>query len=232
VAAAVKPQARCPGLDVAPCGKIVTVTAAGTFANHRRPAGGNCSVGILDRVRIADRVHPCVDCAALPVGPGVLVDVGGTMPNGPDGPRYRPARPRVATGRPPRCVTHRRPHLKAAKARRRASERTSRTGFPEGDRAALWAAQGERCGICAVPLNAERKAPELDHDHGRARQHDHPDDQVCRACARGLLCRTCNLHVVGRLDRAALLRALAWTAGTNTATSMGWWDNTPKETRS
>lgn len=203
--------ATCPGGATGPCGKAVRVTEAGTFANHRRPTGGNCSVGILDRVRIADRIHPCVDCAALP-----LVH--------PDGPEFaRPPRPRAATGRPPRCHRHGQLHQKRLRAARNARSRERSRGFAEEDRGLLWAEQGQRCGICHVPLNVEKKAPELDHAHDRAHDHDHPDDQVCRACARGLLCRTCNLHVVGRLDSAALLRAVSWPYD-NPAARLGWWD--------
>lgn len=220
--------ATCPGGATGPCGKTVKITAAGTFANHRRgplatpPGRGNCSIGILDRVRIADRIHPCVDCAALPVGPGVLVDVGGVKPYGPNGPEFRPPRPRAATGRPPRCHRHGQLHQKALRAARNARSRERSRGFAEEDRELLWAEQGERCGICHVPLKVEKKAPELDHDHDRAAEHDHPDDQVCRACARGLLCRTCNLHVVGRMDSAALLRAVTWSSD-NPAVRLGWW---------
>lgn len=213
--------ATCPGGATGPCGKAVKITAAGTFSNHRRgplatpPGRGNCSVGALDRVRIADRLHACVDCAALPVAVGPSEEYGVTI---------RPLRPRATTGRPPRCHRHGQLHQKRLRASRNARSRERSRGFAEEDRGLLWAEQGERCGICHVPLNVEKKAPELDHDHERAAEHDHPDDQVCRECARGLLCRTCNLHVVGRMDAAALQRALAWLAGATPAARLGWWN--------
>lgn len=201
-----------------------------TLAPHRSPIGGMC-LGSGDRVARSAIVHPCADCAALPEAPGVLADVGGTKPHGPDGPEYRPANPRQTTGtKPPLCFVHRKRRERAQKAARRAAGRVRSRGLPEDDRGALWAAQGERCGICWVPLNVEKKAPELDHDHDRAAGHDHPDDQVCRACARGLLCRTCNLHVVGRLDLEALGRAVAWRLGGHTAAGLGWWPDQGVET--
>jgi hypothetical protein len=205
------------------CTKVVVVAGdsspiAGRLVRHRSPAGGMCGAGGVHKARICDLAPPCVDCAALPALP----------PNGATGAEWnqelRPPRPRAATGRPPRCFAHKRTHQKALRAARNGRARERARGFPEVDRAALWTAQGEACGICGVPLNVERKAPELDHDHDRAAEHDHAPDQVCRACVRGLLCRTCNLHVVGRLTRVALMRALRWHE-INTAVDLGWWDD-------
>jgi Recombination endonuclease VII len=183
---------------------------------HRAPVGGMCLGG---GVRIARHlvIHPCVDCVVLPVVPA-----GIELPAGADPVRhgYRPLTPRAASGVPPRCATHKRAHRKALKAVQGARRREQSRGFAEADRELLWETQGRRCAICLVPLKV---TPQLDHDHDRAAEHDHPDDQVCRQCARGLLCKTCNLHVVGRLDVDALLRALAWRTD-NAATELGWWD--------
>jgi hypothetical protein len=223
-------RAVCPGGATGPCGKVVNVTLASTFSNHRRPTGGNCSVGVLDRVRIADRVHPCVDCAALPVGPGVLVDVGGVKPHGPDGPEYRPTRPRAATGRPPRCFRHKRDHEERLKAARRARDRERGRGITEADRDLLWTAQGEACACCGRRLNVAKRAPTLDHDHARAAEHDHPDDQACRRCARGLLCQTCNRKVIGDDRREPTSLAGRYVAGDHPAARLGWWNDDTEDT--
>lgn len=47
------------------------------------------------------------------------------------------------------------------------------------------------CGICGRDLH--QRTPDVDHDHGC----DHPGKGAycCRACVRGLLCRSCNLRV-------------------------------------
>jgi hypothetical protein len=52
------------------------------------------------------------------------------------------------------------------------------------------------CGICGQDLH--ERTPDVDHDHGC----DHPGKGTycCRACVRGLLCRSCNLRV-GAFER-------------------------------
>lgn len=71
------------------------------------------------------------------------------------------------------------------------------------------------CGLCGSDLSA--RTPDVDHDH----RCDHPGkgSSSCRACVRGLLCRSCNLRV-GAFERglnhdpdiAAYLSARDWLA--------------------
>lgn len=221
-----KELARCPGGATGPCGKAVRVTAAGTFANHRRPTGGNCSVGITHRVRIADRIHPCVDCAALPVRD---LPVAPENDDGPCALEYRPSRPRAVTGRPPRCFLHKRAHERTLKAARKAKDRERVRGVTEADRALLWTAQGRACAICGHRLNAERRAPSLDHCHDLAATHDHPVEQACRRCTRGLCCWTCNRIVAGRKNVEPTSLLGRYKAGLCPAATIGWWDETSAE---
>jgi hypothetical protein len=180
-------------------------------------------LGSGQRIARSAIIHPCADCAALPEAPGVLADVGGTRPHGPDGPEYRPPAPRKVTGvKPPLCFVHRRRREKLQKAATRANDRERRRGITEDDRGVLWAAQGEACAICGHRLNVARKAPSLDHCHDRAALHDHPVERACRACARGLLCTTCNRWTAGRdAEPRSLLGR--YKAGDNPAAGLGWW---------
>ena len=52
------------------------------------------------------------------------------------------------------------------------------------------------CAICRCDLHD--RTPDIDHDHAC----EHPDKGLasCRACVRGLLCRSCNLRV-GAFER-------------------------------
>jgi hypothetical protein len=54
----------------------------------------------------------------------------------------------------------------------------------------------EGCAVCGRGL--DDRTPDVDHDH----QCDHPGKGLssCRACVRGLLCRSCNLRV-GAFER-------------------------------
>lgn len=47
------------------------------------------------------------------------------------------------------------------------------------------------CGICGRDLH--HRTPDVDHDH--ACDHPGKGSSCCRACVRGLLCRSCNLRV-------------------------------------
>jgi hypothetical protein len=47
------------------------------------------------------------------------------------------------------------------------------------------------CGICRRDLH--RRTPDVDHDHDC--EHPGKGTYCCRACVRGLLCRSCNLRV-------------------------------------
>ena len=52
------------------------------------------------------------------------------------------------------------------------------------------------CGICGRDLH--ERTPDVDHDH--ACDHPGKGSASCRACVRGLLCRSCNLRV-GAFER-------------------------------
>jgi hypothetical protein len=73
----------------------------------------------------------------------------------------------------------------------------------------ILAFQGGVCYICRR-ANGKTRALSVDHDHKKAREQcEHPHDESCRNCWRGLLCRTCNA-VLGHLRDAieALRRAI------------------------
>jgi Recombination endonuclease VII len=67
----------------------------------------------------------------------------------------------------------------------------------------------EGCGICRCDLND--RTPDVDHDH--ACDHPGKGTSSCRACVRGVLCRSCNLRVGaferGLRDDAAIAAYLA-----------------------
>lgn len=64
----------------------------------------------------------------------------------------------------------------------------------EWDTYLAWLASG--CGICGIDLSG--RTPDVDHDH--ACEHPGKGRYSCRACVRGLLCRSCNLRV-GAFER-------------------------------
>jgi hypothetical protein len=204
-----KSRAVCPQ-----CGKTVQETEVGTFSGHRRPDDNRrCLIGILDRVRVADRVHGCADCAAMPVG---------------DSQWCRPSRPRPIAGRAgtpvrPLCHSHLKAVKAAQKAARMAADRERKRGITEEDRAALWEAQGHACACCGRRLGSAAKRPALDHCHARAATHDHPVEQACRRCARGLLCTRCNRETVGDANREPSSMVGRYIAGDNPAARLGWW---------
>jgi Recombination endonuclease VII len=56
---------------------------------------------------------------------------------------------------------------------------------------AILEAQGGTCFMC--PRTGKTRALSVDHDHEIARtQCDHPHEESCPRCWRGLLCSTCN----------------------------------------
>lgn len=60
----------------------------------------------------------------------------------------------------------------------------------------LLSLQGGTCYMCTA--RGVRRALQVDHDHAYAREHcDHPHDQSCEECWRGLLCGTHN-NMLGR----------------------------------
>lgn len=115
-------------------------------------------------------------------------------------------RPTVAGVPGPRCATH-------ARAWKRRNGERAHTRYIEATYTItaeqywkIYWVQGGRCPLC---LYATGKAKRLavDHDHELAKKHDHPNDQGCCLCIRGLLCGRCNRYGVP-LNLAAALRAV------------------------
>ncbi|WNN94001.1 endonuclease VII [Arthrobacter phage Nitro] len=66
------------------------------------------------------------------------------------------------------------------------------------------AAQGGGCDICGVPECATGARFSVDHDHSCCNALP-----LCGQCARGLLCRSCNVGIGNLKDDPAVLRAAA-----------------------
>lgn len=133
-------------------------------------------------------IHSCVDCAALPA-------------------EEQPRKPRPAPHGGPRsrrCTTHERARKQAARTGRHAAYVLRKHRIPPELWRALWTLQGERCPCGRKPA----RMPDTDHDHQLARGHDHPVDEACPDCLRGLCCRACNSSILAWYN-ADQLRALA-----------------------
>jgi hypothetical protein len=223
-------KARCPGrVTGGPCGKVVSVVEAGApggrpalyFSNHRRPGGGNCSVGRGDRVRKRDLIHPCKRCQELPLADDA--DRLGLVQR-----ETRPPVPRPVTGkgRLLLCVTHRREHTAALKDGRADRQRARRFGVTVARWRELIAAQGGGC-ACGLTHSQSKKRLAADHDHAReaecVRLGRHPAGSACEHCVRGGLGDQCNRLVVGRFT-SDQLRRLADYMDNPTAQRIGWWD--------
>jgi hypothetical protein len=129
----------------------------------------------------------CIDCAKLPEG---------------ERPReWRPIDKRSGP-RTPRCYTHMTIFLTAQKVRQAARKAEQRYGLTPDDEAELLF---EQAGLCPCG----NKVKDRDHDHELAQAHDHPRERACKACMRGLLCASCNRHILGRGYDSTRLRALA-----------------------
>lgn len=142
----------------------------------------------------------CVDCAALPELPGDPLHAAEDV-------EYRPVRPRPAPHGGPRsrrCTTHHRAWKAGRKAARAAYRRLTVYGLDADTFEALWELQGRACPCGRQPT----REPDTDHDHALARQHDHPVENACPDCLRGMTCRACNRDVLGRYNPDQL-RALA-----------------------
>lgn len=105
----------------------------------------------------------------------------------------------------PRCSTHYRAKRKADKTRAHARRTETTFGLNAEEYWSIYAAQGGRCAICQRATGATKRLA-VDHDHDVCL--DHPTNQGCRRCVRGLTCSTCNYIVLGRYDVAALQRAI------------------------
>jgi hypothetical protein len=66
-------------------------------------------------------------------------------------------------------------------------------------------------GLCCLCLRARgvSRALSVDHDHYKAQFHNHPNEESCERCWRGLLCSTCNKMLGhGRDDVEFFYRAI------------------------
>lgn len=107
----------------------------------------------------------------------------------------------------PRCASHHRAVLRARRLAAAARHVQRRYGITEEERAAILAVQGGACAGCGRAKDRPRKRLATDHDHRVAATHDHPPDQGCAMCVRGLLCSPCNDTLAHfRDDPAGLLR--------------------------
>lgn len=144
----------------------------------------------------------CLDCAALPTLAEAFQNAqdGDTLTAGVD---YRPRALRPihpdSGPRSPRCATHRRAWLKAAKQRASDKRSRDRSGLDETTRQEVLAEQGGVCAGCGRSPGPKRMNLAADHDHDRAAEHDHPEDVACEDCMRGFLCSSCNRDILGML---------------------------------
>lgn len=113
-------------------------------------------------------------------------------------------RPIVSGVRKPRCSTHDRAHKKKAKARNHGRMVERVYSLTSEQYALLYDMQGGRCAICQI---ATGRVKRLAVDHNHDCPEDHPREQGCPRCIRGLLCGPCNI-TIGRLRVEVLLRAL------------------------
>jgi hypothetical protein len=140
--------------------------------------------------------HACVDCRIADTPP----------------PKPRPAPHGGPKSR--RCATHWRAkrHADRQQAREKRSEKVY--GLLRGMRAQLLELQGGRCPICARGLDMDGRGrfrrTAHEHDHELAKLHDHPENQACPDCLRGLTCGWCNTELLVRIDLAAARRLLAY----------------------
>lgn len=110
----------------------------------------------------------------------------------------------------PRCITHHRAVVKARKVAAHGNRTESTYGITAAEYWGIYAFQGGRCALCRLATGAARRLA-VDHDHDLAKLHDHPVDQGCRECVRGLLCKRCNRFGVP-LIWEVILRTLEYLA--------------------
>ncbi len=158
--------------------------------------------------------HVCVDCLALPEEPADLSPGEEVL----YGPEFRPKTPRKiaedCTPLRPRCATHKRAHKHAERLKARVKRSQKVYGLAPEDRADLMALQGGKCPICNRALDQDSRgrwnATAHDHDHELAAQHDHPVNEACPDCMRGLTCAWCNRELLARVDLEAARRLVAY----------------------
>lgn len=107
----------------------------------------------------------------------------------------------------PRCVTH----WRATKKTRSLAAHAKRTeaNFEISGEVYWWLyeMQGGLCFVCRKARGVARRLA-VDHDHELALEHGHDPKKGCVGCLRCLACGPCNREVLGRLDVAALCRAI------------------------
>lgn len=196
-----------------PCYRCATILDASTLTVDRirpgcqggryirsniRPACGKCNSETGSQLAV--KVHHCIDCKRLPED-------------------QRPPNPRpipVGQQGPKRCATHARAFKNRGRQRAREKRSEKVYGLAPGVRAQLVALQDGKCPICLRGLDFDAKtgrwrSTHHDHSHELAAQHDHPDDQACEDCLRGLLCGYCNRELLVRVpDLEAALRIVAY----------------------
>ena len=91
----------------------------------------------------------------------------------------------------PRCVTHHRAVDKARKLAAHGKRTESTYEITAEEYWGIYEFQGGRCALCRLATGKARRLA-VDHDHELAKLHDHPVEQGCRLCVRGLLCKRCN----------------------------------------
>lgn len=103
----------------------------------------------------------------------------------------------------PRCTTHQRARVKAARRRAHGLYVERTYGMPAEDYWALYDLQGGKCFICRRATGASKHLA-VDHDHACC-----PELPACGKCVRFLSCGPCNSLLAHlRDDKAAVLRAL------------------------
>lgn len=129
-------------------------------------------------------VKECKDCLLLPES-------------------ERPQRPRSVinskTGKPfpgPRCQTHHLVKRNADRVKSHGRRVATIYGITVEFYWALYEFQGGKCYICE---RAYGKTKRLAVDHNHTCTADHPAENACELCVRGLLCTMCNRKIVGHL---------------------------------
>jgi Recombination endonuclease VII len=98
------------------------------------------------------------------------------------------ARPAPYPG--PRCATHHREKLRAARLARSVKHVERTYDLTDEEYQALYEFQGGLCALCRRAKGTGKRRLAVDHDHRRGCGHD--PAKGCKQCTRGLLCATCN----------------------------------------
>jgi hypothetical protein len=115
----------------------------------------------------------------------------------------------VATKRPaphpgPRCATHHRAWRHRQRAQAHGRRLVADFGITSEQYWAIYAAQNGKCFICQVATGKSKRLA-VEHDHTLC--DDHPPENGCPRCIRGLTCSRCN-RLIAFLGVDALCRAI------------------------